>query len=427
MANYSRGYVLADPGLGKTRGAIAAIDWIRANEGADPALVIAPLSILDATWQHEVFKWSGLTCVTLHGSKSKRLKLLQIPADIYTINYDGVAVILDELLKKQFGMLLLDESTAVKNASTDRFKFLNKIAKRTPRIFAMTGTPTPQGPMDAHGQIKMVTPCAEVLYKTRFKQSVLYQVSNFTWLPRPEAPELIHRLMQPAVRFKSEDCLNLPDMVYSTRTVLMTPKQAKAYKDMEKKLATDVQSGTITAANSAVMMGKLVQICSGFLYDDNKVAQPLPCAPRLKEVLRVVQQTPGKTIVFAGYTAAVNLVEAFLLKAGHTVAKVDGSVSAKARAEIFNNFQNAKDPQVLVAQERTASHGLTLTQADCIVWYTLPTSYEVFTQANFRIHRPSQLKKHYVVSLVSSEVERRLLTRLKNRESTQNILLDMYS
>lgn len=426
MATQHRGYILADPGLGKTRGAIAAISWLREEGAIDPALVVAPLSILHATWDAEVFKWSNLCSVVLHGSKQQRLDLLNTPADVYIINYDGVKTILPALLKKDFGMLVLDESTAIKNAGTDRFKMLNRIAKKTPRIFALTGTPTPQGPMDAHGQIKMVTPCPDVIYKTRFKQTVMTQVSQFHWIPKATAQETIHKLMQPAVRFKSKDCLNLPPMTYHARQVSMSKDQSKAYKDMEQKMSAGIVHGTITAANAAVAMSKLIQISCGFLYDDNHIAHDLKPANRLSELEAVVNETPGKSIVFAGHTASVNLVHQFLSSKGYDVAKVDGSVSSNDRAIIFSDFQNAASPQILVAQERTASHGLTLTKADQVIWYSLPTSYEVFTQANFRIHRPSQKNAHYVVALIGTAMERKLLSRLKSRKSAQSLLLEMY-
>ena len=427
MVANSRAYVLAEPGLGKTRSAITAIDIIsKKSNNSLPSLVVAPLSILHM-WAQEVFKWAPhLSCTVLHGSKRKRIDLLNEPADIYCINYDGVAVILPELLNRSFTNLILDESTAIKNSNTKRFKTIAKVSNKCHRVYALTGTPTPQGPMDAHGQIKMVTPCHEVQYKTRFKNLVLQQISTFVWTPRPDSNKIIHQLMRPAARFSSSECLDLPDMMYVEREVNHTTEQAKAYKEMEKKLVTDIANQKVTAANSAVLMGKLIQICCGFIYDGTGTPLPLDATPRLDEVSRIISQSPGKTIVFASNRASLHILEKHLTSKGFTVGLVHGGVSAKDRNTIFTAFQNANDPKVLVAQERTASHGLTLTEADTVIWYNLPTSAETFTQANARVHRPGQKNKHYVVSLISSSIEKRLLKRLKNRENTQRLLLDMY-
>lgn len=426
MANRNRGYILGGLGTGKTLAALSAIDWLHA-QGMPPVLIIAPLSILSATWASETFKWtSHLSCTVLHGSKNKRIELLNEPADIYCINYDGVKVILDELKARHWGMIVCDESTQIKTATTKRWKAINKLTSRTSRVWGMTGTPTPQSPMDAHGQLKLITPSQQVMFKTRFKSMVMYQVSQFTWLPKPSAADKIHALMQPAIRIKTEDCIKLPPIVYSEHEVKFTTMQKKAYKQMEDKLVAQMASGDITAVNSAVKAGKLVQIGAGFLYDEDGKPRMLDTTPRLKEMEAVIQQAAGKVIVFAGLTAAVNLIHDYLTTQGYSVAKVDGSVSAKNRGQIFNDFQNAKDPQVLVAQERTASHGLTLTEANVVLWYSLPTSFETFAQANARIRRTGQVRQHYIVTLLASPIERLLLKRLKNRERVQDILLELF-
>lgn len=427
MVTHQRGYILAEQGLGKTRGAIAAIDWLKHTELVCPVLIVCPLSIVYNTWAQEVFRWAPhLRCTVLYGPKKKRLELLKAPADIYVINFDGLSVIHSELLAKNFKMIVFDESTAFKNASTKRWKAAQALARQADRNYAMTGVFTPQSLMDSHGQIKLITPCKDVLYKTRFRSNIMVQVSQFKWVARQGANEVIHRLAQPAVRFAAKDCLTLPDMVMQDRSVSLTPAQVTAYKEMKKTMTVSIAQGSVTAANAGVALNKMIQIGCGFVYDDHGKATNIGASHRLTELENVINQTSNKTIVFASHRAAVNAIYNHLTNAGYSAAKVDGSINGTARADIFYAFQNQADPHILVAQERTASHGLTLTEADTIVWYSLPTSYETYAQANARIHRPGQKNKHFVVNLVATPVEQKLLARLKNRESASNLLLEMF-
>ena len=155
-----RAFVLNDMGCGKTLSALWAFDYLRSLGLAKKMLIVSPLSTLERTWADEVFRhFSHLNVAVLHGTKSRRLKMLDEDVDIYLINHDGLETVEKELIAKtEIDTLLVDEVASFRNAATKRWKCLNRIAKGRERLWGMTGTPTPNLPTDAWAQCKLISP-----------------------------------------------------------------------------------------------------------------------------------------------------------------------------------------------------------------------------------------------------------------------------
>ena len=108
-----------------------------------------------------------------------------------------------------------------------------------------------------------------------------------------------------------------------------------------------------------------------------------------------------------------------------TTAVINGAVSATKRNVIFNDFQNSKDPRVLIAHPATMAHGLTLTSASTIIWYGPITSNEQYVQANGRIERIGKKHVSNVVHIESIAVEAKMYDRLRSKQKLQGLLLDL--
>ena len=249
------------------------------------------------------------------------------------------------------------------------------------------------------------------------------QLSQFTWVPKPEATEKVHEAMQPAVRFTRDECVDLPPLMYETRQVGLTKEQGKAYKEMVNKLRTEAEEGEITAVNEAVKMAKLVQIACGVVYANDGSEVTIPSNPRVEETREIVHQAEGKVIVFVPFVSSVKMVAEELAK-DFSVEVIHGGVKKQERDRIFGAFQKSKEPKVIVAQPAAISHGLTLTSASTIIWYSCVTSNEVFEQANGRINRPGQKMNNFIIMLEGTPVEKRIYSRLKNKQKMQGALLD---
>ena len=433
---HRRCFILNSMGLGKTVTSLWAYDYLRSIGAVHRLLVVCPLSVMERTWADEVFRsFPGLTVNVLYGPRDKRLKLLAAPADVYVVNIDGLRIIKDAMADRQdVDIVILDEVALFRNRSAARWKTANEICNKQcggeRRVWGLTGSPIPNSPTDAFGQIKLVTPknpdCPK--YFGLFQALLMFQMGQFRWVPKPNAVETVFKMMQPSIRFSLDDAVDLPPQVVTTRQVSLTPKQAKAYKDMLVKLRTELESGDVIAVNEAVKASKLLQICCGVAYgevDGVTVPLDLDCSARMEVVDEVVCESEGKTIVFVPFSGALEKLKNYLVEQGHSVAVVDGGTSKAERDDIFSSFQNSEDPKVIIANPGTMSHGLTLTAATTICWYGPCYSNEIYQQACARVRRPGQTRSTVIIHIVSTPLEEKIYERLEKKQKMQGSLLDM--
>lgn len=426
----SRAFCLNGMGTGKTNSALWAYDYLRRTKTVSKVLVVCPLSTMERTWADSAFQtFPHLDCVVLHGTRERRNKLLAQDVDIYVINIDGLSTIKDALAKRpDIDLIVVDELALARNSGTDRWKILNTICnKQAPRrVWGMTGSPTPNAPTDAWAQCKLVTPDNPTMpkYFSAFRDRVMRQITPFKWAARQDANEAVYQMMQPAIRFSLDDCVDLPEQTFITRDVALTPEQNKAYKDMLNKLSTEYAGGQILAVNEAVKANKLIQIACGVAYGTDGEHVIIPSKPRMDVLKEVIEESEGKVIVFVPLTGALESVASELRK-DFTVETVHGGTSKTERDRIFSEFQRGLDPRVLVANASTMSHGLTLTAATTIVWYAPVHSNETYEQACARVRRPGQTRTTVIVHIAGTDVERRVYKRLQDKQSMQGVLLDM--
>lgn len=436
LSQSRRAYVMSGLGSGKTRSALYAFDYLKSIGEVNKLLVVAPLSTLTATWEQEVFKvFPHLTTVSLHGTKKQRLTALNEDFDIYVINHDGTHVILDELIKhtKKGGidMVIIDEIAGYRNAKTRRWKTMNKLLVNVPWAWGLSGLPTPNAPTDAWAQVKLLTPERVPKYFGAFRSEVMQQITQFIWIPRKDAMDVVHKAMQPAVRFATEDCIDLPPTTYIDRNCEMSPEQDKAYKSMLTTFVAEMNGSKVSAVNAGVKLSKLLQISSGFGYMDGIPIQ-IDDKPRIALLNEVLDQCENKVLVFAPFKYLVDKLHRELHARypnepfGTPVVKCYGDTPKKERDKIFNLFQNSTSPHIIVAHPASLSHGVTLTAADTIIWYSPITSYETYTQANARIVRSGQDKHTNIVHIQAGKVEEQVYSKLQRKEKAQNVLLEMF-
>ena len=429
--NY-RAFCLNDLGTGKSLASLWAFDYLRSIGVVTRCIVVSPLSTLERTWADEIFKhFSHLEFAVLHGTRARRLKLLQQPADVYLVNHHGLQILVDELKDRDdINLVIIDEIAQVgRTAGTDIWKSMDVVCNKQQNgkrlVWGLTGTPTPNAPTDAWAQCKLVVPHQVPPYFKRFKETVMRQVAPFTWLPKPNATDEVFKVMQPAIRFTRDQCVDLPDCMVQTMEVELTSDQKRAYKDMTLTLQAEAAGGQVLAVNEAVKMSKLVQIACGVVYGTDGEEITIPATPRLKLVLEIVQAATTKTLVFVPFRSSVEVVANYLRDHGVSVNCIHGGIGKHERDTTFHAFQKLSDPQVIVAQPAAMSHGLTLVAANTIVWYAPVTSNETYEQANGRITRPGQKHQQFIINIEGTPIERRIYERLINKQKTQGLLLDM--
>lgn len=431
LSTHKRAFCLNDMGTGKTLSAYWAADFLMREGSIRRVGVVSPLSTLervhgDTIWQN----FNGdhhRTFAVLHGARATRERLLEHDFDFYIINHDGVETVARALKERtDIDLWIIDEGAVYRNGSTNRWKAMHSLIKPESWVWELTGAPTPNEPPDAYAQVKLVRPEALERYRSlrAFKMATMDQINMFRWEPKPNAMQTVYSVMQPSIRYSRDECLDLPECTTTTLDVPMTDAQRQAYTSMLKSLVAEVNGGTVTALNEAIKVMRLIQVSSGVVYDQAGVHQHLDCAPRLTALKEIIEEAPGKVIVFVPYKGNITFLESRLVKSWST-ATVSGDTAKGRRDEIFKAFQGAKEPHVLVAHPACMAHGLTLTEAATVVWWAPTDSNEDYEQANDRINRIGQRRAMSIIHLAGSAAERKRYRQLEKKQKLQGILLEL--
>lgn len=433
-----RCFNFSDLGTGKTLAHLWCADFLMVNEKVKQVVIVCPLSTMRSVWAMEIFlNFPHRTYRIAHGNQAERIAAINSNADFIIMNHDAVSIpaVEDAIIKKvksgEIGIICIDELTAFKRHTTKRSKAMQRIthaAGNKVGVQGMTGTPTPNGPTEAFGLGKVVNPNAPGMtkYYKQFQMMVEYQAGPYLWLPLPNAENIVNRALQPAIRFKREDCIDIPECQYIERIVEFTPQQKEVYEKMKNDLLVEYGQGEITATNAAVKMMKLLQIAAGSVKDDMGNVLKLDSSIRDDTMWEIFEET-GKTkmVVAAAFRASIDHIVEFFKARDVKVQAIHGSVHHELRAEYIRDFQDG-DLQVLVIQPQSASHGVTLTSSNVILWYSLLASGEVHTQFNGRITRAGQKRKQLIYYLIGCKAEKRILTLLQNKDDMSHKVLSLF-
>jgi len=416
---------LSAPGTGKSLSALWAADYLLTTGAINRVLIVAPLSTVQVVWAREIYHHMPERSLSvLVGTRAKRLDLLADDAPYCIINHDGFTTIADDLTS--FDLVIYDEGTALKTPGSQRFRVFSKwMAAHNPWLWILTGTPISQSPVDAWSLARLVgSPHVPKSY-TAFKDKVMSKVTTFKWIPKHDALETCKQVLQPSIRFSLDDCVDLPQTNYVGRECALTPTQAKAFKEMQDYSLVMFKDKTVSAANAAVALGKLIQICGAVLYGEDKQRIVIDGGPRYDTLTELIDEIGDKVIIFCPLRGVQDWLLDKLTKQGYDVASVHGDVGKAQRNEIFSAFQNSDKYRILLAHPRVAAHGLTLTRAKDIIWYLPIYSLEQYEQANARIRRLNSAGKTTVWHLYSTKFEAELYRRLKTRQRVLGDFLNL--
>lgn len=418
-----------DMGLGKTVITLDAINTLRYDRWAvQRVLIIAPKKVAEGTWTKEVQKWEHLRHLRISavlGSQQKRLRALATPADIYVINRDNVAWLVDYFKNAwPFDMVVLDESSSFKNSQSKRFKALKLVRSRINRLVELTGTPASNGLVDLWAQIYLLDGGARLgrtlgQYRERFfdpdKRS---RTQIFSYTPKDGSMEYIQQAIGDiCVSMKAGDYLNLPDRMFDDVPVVLDDKARKAYRQLERDLLLELDEGQITAASAGVLTGKLLQLCNGAVYDSEK--RPLAIHNcKVEAFLEVLEQLNGQhCLVFYNFQHDRDRLLAALEPLGLRVRVYQNAADEDA--------WNAGEIDVLLAHPASCAYGLNLQNGGHhIVWFGLTWSLEQYEQANKRLHRQGQ--RHPVIVhhlVVQGGMDEDVIDSLRAKGDTQEALM----
>ena len=421
-----------DMGLGKTVITLTAVNELMYNRwDVRKVLVVAPKKVAEATWISEAAKWDHLNhlrIIPVLGTAKKRVQALCTPGDIYVINRENVPWLVDHLRNSwDFDMVVLDESSSFKNPSSKRFKALRMVRDRIDRMVLLTGTPSPNGMEDLWAQVWLLDKGQRLgrtitaYREAYFKEDRAYpgqQYRTYTLLAGA-ADRIKAAISDICVSMKAEDYLTLPDYIEDVIPVELDAKALKAYRELEREMLLEVDDQTVTAGSAAVLNGKLLQLCSGAVYDTEGAAVGIHDC-KIEAFLELVEQLHGEhALVFYW----------FKHERDRLVRALEGS---GLRVRVYQGAQEEKDwnaglIDILLAHPASCGYGLNLQDGGHhAIWYGYPNwALEIYQQANKRLHRQGQqypvISHHLVVRGGMDEV---VVGALHAKGDTQEALME---
>lgn len=397
-----------DPGLGKTSTCLAAFSLLKELGLVNRMLIVAPLRVCYSVWPREIEKWtefSHLRVSIIHGTPAQREKAIDCEADVYLINFEGVAWLLDDTTRRfeRVGadVLCVDESSKFKSPSSQRFKALKSRVSAFKRRWILTGTPTPNGIMDLFSQIFILDGGRALgRYITHFRNKWFYQTGfgGYTWEPRPGAyDDIVERVRPLSLRLSAEDNLDLPELRVGGGWDIYVdlPRSAMdLYRTVESDFITTLGGTTIVAMNAAAAGTKVRQIANGAVYTTDLDENLVPISSGKWEEVHSEKISAIESLVEELGGAPLLVFYEFDHDRQRLQDKFDWpcltGLSPEKGDRLLADFNAGRIP-VLLAHPQSAGHGLNI-QEFChhVCWFGLTWNLENYQQAIARVHRQGQ-------------------------------------
>ena len=417
-------------GMGKSICTLTALNDLKYDMfEAVKILIIAPKLVARDTWDAEILKWDhtrNLTWSKILGTQKQRLQALEQEADIYLINRENVAWLVDRYGKKwPFDTVVIDELSSFKDSSSRRFRSLRKVRPLIKRLIGLTGTPAPNGYMDLWSQVYLLDGGERLgrtltAYRNRFftpgrrNGHIVYD-----WILRPGAAEEIQeRIKDLCLSLSASDWLQVPEQISITHTVDLGPEILLQYKAFAKSklMAVEDSEVPIVADSAGVLTNKPLQFANGRIYDENHHVQYIH-DQKLQALEELVDEANGKPVlVFYAFKHDERAIREQLADRNICDLSEEGAVKR----------WNAGEIKVLLVHPASVAYGLNLQDGgNIIIWYGLTYSLEAYLQANARLHRQGQKQKVLVHHIVAKgTVDEQVMKVLENKNITQQELLE---
>ena len=371
-------------------------------------------------WEH----LKGLRISKVLGSEQQRLKALEVKADIYLINRENVSWLVSQYKNYwPFDMVVIDELSSFKSPKSNRFKDLRKVLPYIKRIVGLTGTPAPNSLMDLWPQLYLLDRGERLgrtltAYRERyFEPDKRNQHIIYSYKLKPMAEQQIHdQISDICISLSAKDYLQLPERIDNVVKVKLDELARQKYKELEREKLLELQEQEITAATAAVVVGKLLQLANGGIYDEEGKAHYVHSC-KLEALKEIIEDAGGKPVlVFYNYRHDYESLISYFKKL--KPRKLD-------TAQDIEDWNKGKI-QMLLAHPASVGHGLNLQAGgNIIIWYGLNWSLELYQQANARLYRQGQMNSVIIHHLVAENtVDEHVMDVLETKDKGQSILLE---
>ena len=421
-----------DMGLGKTSIVLSAIKELKYNRFAvSKVLVIAPKKVAEGTWTKEKDKWNHTKCLRVSrilGSEKKRIRALYDTADVYVINRENVVWLVDFYKNDwPFDMVVIDESSSFKSHKAKRFKALSAMVPRIKRIVELTGTPSPNGLADLWAQLYLLDEGARLGtryagFRERYfdagprHNGIVYKYSA----KQGSEEAILSAISDICVSMKAADYLELPDCIMHEIPVELDLKAAKAYRELEREMVLELPDDEVTVTSAAALSNKLLQLGNGAIYgEDHSVHEVHGCkVEAFMELIESLSASGKNALVFYNYQHDRERLRRALAKTGLVVRELKTTED--------EDDWNMGKIDVLLTHPASSAYGLNLQQGgNHVVWFGLNWNYELYTQANKRLHRQGQTEKVIIHHLVCEGTrDEDVMAALARKDDVQQFIMD---
>lgn len=327
-----------------------------------------------------------------------------------------------------FDMVVVDESSSFKSHSAKRFKALASVSGRIQRMVELTGTPSPNGLDDLWAQVFLLDEGKRLGEKYTWFRERYFQPDKrgadgmvYSYEAKPGSEEsILGRISDICISMKVEDYLQLPDITYHEIPVELDAKSRKAYNDLEYQMVLELpeDGNDISVTSAAALSNKLLQLANGAVYDDDHgVHEVHGC--KVEAFLELVESLQGKPVlVFYNFKHDRMRILKALEKSRLQVRELKTTQD--------EDDWNAGKIDILLTHPASSAYGLNLQQGgNHVVWFGLTWNYELYTQANKRLHRQGQTEKVIIHHLICTGTrDEDVMDALRRKDDVQNWVME---
>lgn len=416
-------------GLGKTVATLTAVVELLRTKQVKKVLVIAPLKVARDTWTNEIELWDHtkhLKVSKIMGTEAQRKKALLEKSDIYTINRENVQWLVSLLgLGWSFDMTIIDESSSFKDSKSRRFKALKMVLSKINKIVLLTGTPRPNNLLDLWSQLYLLD-SGERLYPAigqyRAKYFTPAQTNGhivYSYALRKGEDligagiyekEVYDKISDICISMKAKDYIDMPEKIIVNKVINLPDHIKEQYDEFEKSMVLEINEKELTAANAAVLTGKLLQFSNGAVYDEYKNWEEIH-NEKLDALEEIIDEQP--VLIFYSFK--------------HDLVRIKNRIKGVRELKTSQDMKDWNDGKikVMACHPASAGHGLNLQAGgNIIVWFGLNWSLELYLQANARLHRQGQLKPVIIHHLICKDtIDADVMKVLSGKEQGQDSMM----
>jgi len=428
-------------GTGKTKVLIDNVAMLYDKGKIDGALIIAPKGVVKTWYEQELpthladhienvsILWQpNIT----KGQQEKLNSLFEIETALHilVINVEALSTekgvkFASKFINSHKTLMAVDESTTIKTPTARRTKNIIKMGVNAKYKRIMTGSPITKNPLDLYTQCEFLDPwlldfASYYAFRNRYAEMKtmhirgrsIQVVDKFQNLG-----ELSDIVKQFSYRVLKEDCLDLPPKNFVKRHISLTSDQKKVYEQMKKHAIAMLNKKVTTTVTVLTQLMRLHQITCGYVTADDGTIQEVQ-SNRLNELMSILEETEGKVIIWANYQFSVGDIIQKIIKVYGKDSYVHyyGLTPQEDRQDYIRKFQNDPKCRFIIGTPQTGGYGITLTQANTVIYYSNGYDLEKRLQSEDRAHRIGQKKNVTYIDIIAEDtIDEKIVEALRSK------------